>query len=140
MMDPVIYESAPSGADKQGLSILLVDDEAAVIEMMSTILQGFGHKIAATAGNGLDAIRLAAEKQPDLIILDVGMPGMDGIAVAEKILAVQSVPIIIVTGVTREEAVDRASQLEVLRCFQWVEGMSNAEARMTNDERMSKLE
>ena len=113
MMDPVIHDSAPSGVDKQSLSILLVDDEESVIEMMSAVLQGFGHKIVATAGNGLEAIRLAAEKQPDLIIMDVGMPGMDGITVAEKILAVQSVPIIIMTGVTREEAMDRASQLEI---------------------------
>jgi response regulator NasT len=113
MTDPVIHDISPSGADKHSLSILLVDDEAPVVEMMSVMLQSFGHKVSATANNGLDAIRLAAEKKPDLIILDVGMPGMDGITVAEKILAVQSVPIIIVTGVTRDEAVDRASQLEI---------------------------
>jgi response regulator NasT len=77
------------------------------------MLQSFGHKVIATATNGRDAIRLAGETKPDLVILDVGMPDMDGIAVAEQILAVQSVPIIMVTGVTRDEVLERAGKVEI---------------------------
>lgn len=113
MSAPANSDSASSEAGNKRLSILVVDDEKPMVEMMSTLLESFGHKVLAVADNGPDAIRLAIEKKPDLIILDIGMPGMDGIAVAEKILAGQSVPIIIVTGITREELVDRASKLEI---------------------------
>jgi len=112
MMDPASPDSSHE-IEKQSLSILLADDEAPVIEMMSAMLNSFGHKVVATASNGPDAIRLAEETKPDLIILDVGMPGMDGIVTAEQILNKQSVPIIIVTGVTRDEALERAGRLEI---------------------------
>ena len=113
MMDSANTDKAPSGTDKQSLSILLADDEAPVLDMMTAILKSFGHKVIASAGNGPDAIRLADETQPDLVILDVGMPGMDGISVAEKILAKRSVPIVIVTGVTKDEAIERAGKLAI---------------------------
>jgi len=113
MMDPATSDSASSGPVKQSLSILVVDDEAPVVEMMSAMLQSFGHQVVATAGSGRDAIRLAAEKKPDLIILDVGMPDLDGIEVAKQILASQSVPIIMVTGVTRDEVLERAGLVQI---------------------------
>ena len=100
-------------AGRKPLAIMLADDEAPVIEMLSTMLTSFGHNVAGVANNGPDAIRLAAELKPDLIIMDVGMPGMDGVTVAEQILAAQSVAVIMVTGVTREEIVERASRLQI---------------------------
>ena len=113
MTDPALPESAAAQAGKQPLSILLVDDETPVVEMMTAILENFGHKVVAVANNGADAIRLAGENKPDMIILDVGMPGMDGITVAEQILAKQSVPIIIVTGVTKDTVLERAGKLDI---------------------------
>jgi response regulator NasT len=105
-------DSSPQSL-KRHLSILIVDDEKSVVDLLTIMLQSLGHEVVAKAHSGADAIRLASEHQPDLIILDISMPDMDGLDVAEKILAERSVPIIIGTGVTREEFVDRASRMNI---------------------------
>lgn len=64
--------------------ILLVDDEVDILEFISYNLEKEGYKVY-TAQNGLEAIKLAEKKTPDLIILDVMMPEMDGIAACEEI-------------------------------------------------------
>ncbi len=64
--------------------ILIVDDEPDVIEFISYNLKKEGY-IVYTAGNGIDAIKIAEETNPDLIILDVMMPEMDGIETCEEI-------------------------------------------------------
>ena len=64
--------------------ILLVDDEVDILEFISYNLEKEGYKVY-TAQNGLEAIKLAEKKLPDLIILDVMMPEMDGIAACEEI-------------------------------------------------------
>ena len=85
--------------------------------MMAIMLKSVGHKVVATARTGPEAIRLAEAKKPDLIVMDIGMPGMDGITAAEQILAHQSVPIIIVTGTTRDEAMNRIGRLKIQTCL-----------------------
>jgi len=112
-MKPTSLDRSSEQTTKQHLSILIVDDESSVLDMLTVILNSFGHEVIARASKGADAIRMAREHQPDLIILDVGMPDMDGITVAEQILAEQSVPIIIETGLTEEELVERASRLDI---------------------------
>jgi two-component system, OmpR family, alkaline phosphatase synthesis response regulator PhoP len=64
--------------------ILLVDDEIDILEFISYNLEKEGYKVY-TAQNGKDAIRIAEKKEPDLIILDVMMPEMDGIVTCEEI-------------------------------------------------------
>lgn len=64
--------------------ILLVDDETDILEFVSYNLEKEGYKVY-TAQNGLDAIRIAEKKVPDLIILDVMMPEMDGIVTCEEL-------------------------------------------------------
>jgi len=64
--------------------ILLVDDEVDILEFISYNLEKDGYQVF-TAQNGVDAIRIAEKKIPDLIILDVMMPEMDGIAACEEI-------------------------------------------------------
>ena len=70
-------------ADKK-TRILLVDDEEDILEFLTYNLQKEGYKVF-TALNGLDAIELAESKRPDLIILDIMMPGMDGIDVCRQL-------------------------------------------------------
>jgi len=64
--------------------ILLVDDEVDILEFISYNLEKEGYKVY-TAQNGKDAIRIAEKKEPDLIILDVMMPEMDGIVTCEEL-------------------------------------------------------
>lgn len=80
--------------------ILAVDDTPENLELLAKILEGQGYELAL-AVDGQQALELAAEKKPDLILLDILMPGMDGIEVCRRFKAdpaTQSIPIIFITA------------------------------------------
>lgn len=79
--------------------ILLVDDEVDILEFISYNLEKEGYKVY-TAQNGVEAIRLAEKKTPDLIILDVMMPEMDGIAACEEIRKIPSLQSAVIAFLT----------------------------------------
>jgi two-component system alkaline phosphatase synthesis response regulator PhoP len=66
------------------MKVLIVDDESDILEIVSYNLESAGYEVY-TASNGIEGIALAKEQQPQLIILDVMMPGMDGIETCEKL-------------------------------------------------------
>ncbi|NVJ63667.1 MAG: response regulator transcription factor [Flavobacteriaceae bacterium] len=68
------------------MKVLIVDDESDILEIVSYNLESAGYEVY-TASNGIEGIALAKEQQPQLIILDVMMPGMDGIETCEKLRA-----------------------------------------------------
>ena len=70
--------------DNKNIKILVVDDEPDIIEIISYNLKQQNYKVFSS-DNGADSIKIAEIKKPDLIILDVMMPGMDGIQVCEKL-------------------------------------------------------
>lgn len=70
--------------NKEDITILIVDDEEDILEFVGYNLRKEGYQVI-TATNGPEAIRLAAQHQPGLIILDIMMPGMDGIETCEKL-------------------------------------------------------
>lgn len=75
--------------DKSNIKILLVDDEPDILEIVGYNLSSEGYTVI-TAENGLDAVKLARENKPQLIIIDVMMPGMDGIEACEEIRKIPS--------------------------------------------------
>lgn len=79
--------------------ILLVDDEVDILEFISYNLEKEGYKVY-TAQNGVEAIKLAEKKTPDLIILDVMMPEMDGIAACEEIRKIPSLQNVVIAFLT----------------------------------------
>ncbi|MFH1394637.1 MAG: response regulator [Candidatus Omnitrophota bacterium] len=87
-------------------TILVVDDEKDVLELLATKLTIANYNVL-TADNGLDALTIAKAEKPDLIILDILMPGMDGAETAEALKndpATKSIPIIFLTClVTKSE-------------------------------------
>ena len=70
------------------MNILIVDDESDILEIVSYNLEEAGYKVF-TASNGVDGISLAKKHRPELIILDVMMPGMDGIETCEKMRTIK---------------------------------------------------
>lgn len=68
-----------------GFRILLADDCVAIRQTIRRLLEREGHEIVGEAENGLEAVGLAAELAPDIVILDLSMPGMNGIAAAREI-------------------------------------------------------
>jgi DNA-binding response OmpR family regulator len=85
---------APVGGS---LKILVADDEPAMVGVIGAILGGAGHRIIA-AYDGREAIRRFEEERPDLVLLDLAMPGVDGADVCRRIRAAGDTPIIVVSG------------------------------------------
>ena len=90
--------------------ILVVDDEKPIVDILKLNLIKSGYRVME-AYDGEDAVKKAAEINPDLILLDVMLPKMDGFAVCKKIRETSSVPIIMLTA--REEEVDKVLGLEL---------------------------
>ena len=96
----------------QGLRILVVDDEADILEFVGYNLRREGYEVL-TANNGLLAIELAEKHHPSLVILDVQMPGMDGITTCERLLALPELNNTIITFLTsRSEDCSQIAGLE----------------------------
>src|SRR6478672_1228431 len=90
--------------------ILVVDDEPRIAEICRDYLERAGFKVTI-AGNGADAQTLARTKQPDLIVLDLGLPKMDGLEVTRALRKRSNVPIIMLTA--RVDESDKVTGLEL---------------------------
>lgn len=90
--------------------ILVVDDEALYQHLLRVNLEKEGFEVF-TAGNGLDALEMVSSRHPDLVVLDIMMPKLDGINTCERIRQFSNVPIIILTA--RGEEQDRVRGLNV---------------------------
>jgi len=82
--------------------VLVVDDDAKIVELVRLYLARDGYKVI-TAYDGTEALRVARESQPDLIVLDLMMPGCDGLEVCRTLRNESDVPIIMLTARTTEE-------------------------------------
>lgn len=82
--------------------ILVVDDDPAQIRMVSSLLKAGGFK-ALTANNGRAAVRVMVQDNPDLILLDIMMPGIDGCETCRLIREISEVPVIMITGKRNSE-------------------------------------
>ena len=86
--------------------ILVAEDETLIRMDLVEMLQDAGYEVVAQASNGEEAISLALQHNPDLAILDVKMPILDGISAAEKIIAVS--PVLMLTAFSQKELIERA--------------------------------
>ena len=75
--------------------VLVVEDDAGLRAYLATILEGHGYRVVA-AGSGEEALQALGDQKAMLAVLDIGLPGMDGFAVAEQLAG--DVPVIVVTG------------------------------------------
>ncbi|OYU46056.1 MAG: two-component system response regulator BaeR, partial [Burkholderiales bacterium PBB4] len=89
--------------------ILVVEDDAAIADMLSNYLHMHGY-ITTVCGDGLQAVEMARTLHPALIVLDLMLPGQDGMAVCAQVRAFSSVPIIMVTA--RVDEIDRLLGLD----------------------------
>lgn len=90
--------------------ILVVDDEAELLEMVKSIFERAGFTQILTAASGKTALEICKEKQPDMVILDVMMPGMDGFATLRELRKTSKVPVLMLTA--RGEAEDKFAGFE----------------------------
>jgi len=97
----------------KSLRVLIADDESIRLLSLAAQLTALGHRVVAEAAQGDEAVRLAAEHRPDLVILDIKMPVMDGIEAAERITQAQPIPIILVTAYSEAQLVERAARANI---------------------------
>lgn len=95
------------------LRILIADDESIRLLSLRAQLSALGHQVVAEAATGAEAVALARSTQPDLAILDIRMPVMDGIEAAEKITQFHPIPIILLTAYSESQLVERAAQAHI---------------------------
>jgi DNA-binding response OmpR family regulator len=84
-----------------GPTVLVVDDEPRYVRWISLNLRGAGYRVLE-AGDGPGAVESTAEHQPDLLLLDIGLPGFDGLEVCRRVRDFSSLPIIILTAKAAE--------------------------------------
>jgi response regulator NasT len=88
--------------------VLVAEDEALIRLDLVEMLREEGYQVVGEAGDGEEAVRLAGELRPDLVILDVKMPKMDGIEAASVIAKERIAPVVILTAFSQRDLVERA--------------------------------
>jgi DNA-binding response OmpR family regulator len=91
-------------------TILVADDEASIIEMLQYNLEKAGYEVVAAA-DGLEALRAAHRHSPDLAVLDITMPGMDGLELCGRLRLEKNLPVILLTA--RDSEIDKIVGLEI---------------------------
>ncbi len=95
------------------MRIVIADDEAIIRLGLKSMLEQMGHRVVGAAGDGIGALDMVRAQQPDLVILDIKMPRLDGLDAAEAIVAERPVPILILTAYSDRHLVERAANLAI---------------------------
>ena len=94
--------------------IIIADDESIIRMDMKEMLTNLGHLVVGEAGDGTSAVNLARELRPDIVIMDIKMPDLDGIEAA-RILAEENIaPILLLTAYSQQELIERAKEAGVV--------------------------
>ncbi|MBP8536503.1 ANTAR domain-containing response regulator [Streptomyces sp. MK37H] len=99
---------AQSHVPPQTTRVVIAEDEALIRLDLKEMLEEEGYSVVGEAGDGETAVALAQEHRPDLVILDVKMPVLDGISAAERIAADRIAPVLMLTAFSQRELVERA--------------------------------
>jgi len=95
------------------MRVLIAEDDSVTFLSLKDILERMGHIVVAPARDGSEAVQLVEDEEPDLIIMDIRMPGVDGIEAARTIMRERPTPIIIVTAYSDESLIERASKVGI---------------------------
>ena len=91
-------------------TVLVVDDEPKIVQLARDYLEHAGYEVV-TSGDGSAALQLARSRRPDLVVLDLGLPGLDGLDVTRALRAESSIPIVVLTA--RDDELDKVLGLEL---------------------------
>ncbi len=111
--EPVSDGKVPTG-EQARLRIVVAEDEAIIRLDLAEMLGESGYEVVGQASNGEQAVELTREHRPDLVIMDVKMPVLDGISAAEAIGSERIAPVIMLTAFSQKELVERARDAGVM--------------------------
>ncbi|RJL24726.1 response regulator [Bailinhaonella thermotolerans] len=124
--------------------MVIAEDEALIRLDLKEMLEEDGYAVVGEAGNGEEAVRLAMELRPDLVILDVKMPVLDGISAAERIVAERVAPCLILTAFSQRDLVERArdagAMAYLVKPFTKADLVPAIEMAVSRHEQMAALE
>ena len=98
----------------ESLRILIADNESIIRMDLKELLEEAGHEVVGEAADGLKAVELTRKLKPDLVIMDIKMPEMDGIAAAKIISNEKLAPVLLLTAYSQKEIVEKAKDSGVL--------------------------
>ena len=100
--------------EKEKLRLVIADNESLIRMDLREMLEEAGHEIVGEATDGRRAVELTRRHKPDLVIMDIKMPQMDGIAAAKKIAEEKLAPVLLLTAFSQPEIVEKAKDSGVL--------------------------
>jgi len=107
-------EGAGSGVADGRVRVVLAEDEAIIRLDLKETLEDEGYEVVGDTGRGDHAVELVGELDPDVVILDVKMPGLDGIEAARRIAASHDTAVVILTAFSQRDLIDRAIEAGAL--------------------------
>lgn len=133
------------------MRVLIVDDESLIRMDLRDIIESCGHEVVAEGTNGVEALALCKKHKPDIILMDVKMPELDGIEAARQIGFHHEAPVVLLTSYSQQDLIDKARDsgvygylIKPVREEQLVSTLEMALGRYKSDaqlrEKMAELE
>jgi response regulator NasT len=94
--------------------VVIADDESIIRMDLKEMLTHVGYLVVGEAGDGMSAVHLARELRPDLVIMDIKMPGLDGVSAAKILTEEQIAPVLLLTAYSQRELIDAARDAGVV--------------------------
>lgn len=101
-------------ADVGAVRVVIADDESIIRMDLREMLQSVGYTVVGEAGDGAAAVSLARELRPDIVIMDIKMPGMDGVAAAKALTEERIAPVLLLTAFSQQELIEQAKDAGVV--------------------------
>ena len=101
-------------AEQEIVRVVIADDEAVIRMGLTQIVTSLGHRVVGTAANGEIALEVTQRLKPDLLLLDIKMPVIDGLEVAEMLAKEMPLPIIMLTAYSERTLIERAANASVM--------------------------
>jgi response regulator NasT len=98
----------------ESYSVVVADDDRTMADLLAQNVRRIGHRVIGIAWNGREAVEMALKTRPDVVIMDIHMPVLDGLQAAHEILCKQMIPIVFSTGMSDAKSVHRAIDLQVI--------------------------
>ena len=92
------------------MRVLIVDDESLIRMDLRDIIESSGHEVVAEGTNGVEAIKLCKEYKPDIVLMDVKMPELDGIEAARQIGFHHEAPVVLLTSYSQQDLINKARE------------------------------
>ena len=109
LADSKLHHGAKLGFMDEPLKVVVAEDEGLIRMDIVATLNESGYEVVGEAADGEEAVKLATELRPDLIVMDIKMPKLDGISAAEKIAELK-IPVVLLTAFSQSDLVKRAAE------------------------------